>query len=112
MDQETRDRIAKNEALFRDVNERVKEIDQAHGIPSGDNAWDFLCECGNADCIERISLTLAEYEHVRSDPTLFALMPVHEEPEVERAIERTDRFVIAKKKPGERAIAKQADPRS
>ena len=102
----------KNEALFRDVNERVKEIDRAHGVPAGDNTWDFLCECGNAGCTEHVSLTLAEYERARSDPTLFAVLPGHEIPEVEVAVEETDRYVLAKKRPGEREIARQTDPRA
>ena len=48
MDEQAKERLAKNEALFRDINERVRQIDEAHGIPT-DELWDFLCECGSAD---------------------------------------------------------------
>jgi hypothetical protein len=45
-------RIARNEALFREVNERVKEISDA-----SEGRVDFLCECGDDQCTASISLT-------------------------------------------------------
>ena len=111
LDREAREQAVKNEAIFREVNERVAALDEAHAI-SKDEPWEFLCECGNADCTEHVSLTLAEYERARSDPTLFAVLPGHEIPEVEVAVEETDRYVLAKKRPGEREIARQTDPRA
>ncbi len=111
MDEGTRHRIAKNEVLFRDLNERVKEIDRAHGVPA-DELWDFLCECGNADCLERVPMTLAEYERVRSNAVQFAVVPGHETPEVERPLHETARFAIVEKRPNERSVAVTTDPRS
>jgi hypothetical protein len=111
VDEEAKDRVAKNETLFRDVNERVKEIDEAHALPRGD-VWEFLCECGNADCIAPVALTLAEYERARSSPVQFILLPGHERPEVETLIEATDRFVVVAKKAGEQEVALARDPRS
>ncbi len=113
MDQETKDRLAKNQALFRDVNERVREIDDRHGVAAGANAlWDFLCECAHSDCRQPVSLTLEEYERVRSNPVFFAVLPGHERPEVDRVIETTDRYVLIEKHPEERAIALETDPRA
>jgi hypothetical protein len=111
VDEETKDRIAKNETLFRDVNERVKEIDQAHALPRND-VWEFLCECGNADCTQPVALTLAEYERARSSPIQFILLPGHERLEVETLVEETDRFVVVAKKIGEDQIALARDPRA
>ena len=111
MDEQTRERVAKNEALFRDVNERVKEIDRAHGVPA-DEVWDFLCECGNGECLERVPMTLAEYERVRANAVQFALVPGHEKGEVERVIHETPRFSIVEKRPSERSVALTTDPRS
>ena len=111
MDQRARDQLAKNEALFRDVNERVKEVDQSHNIPTADR-WDFLCECGNAGCMERISLTVAEYERVRADPAQFAVVPGHERPDIEAVVHATDDYLVIRKNPGEDAIARANDPRS
>ena len=112
MDQQTKDRLAKNEALFRDVNERVREIDERQAVATGpDTLWDFLCECGHADCTQPISLRLSEYERARSDPVVFAVVPGHERPEVERVIQKSERFVLVEKHPEEQSIARETNPR-
>ena len=46
-----------------------------------------------------VSMTAAEYEHVRSDNDRFAVLPGHEEAAIERVIEQTDRYVIVDKRP-------------
>ena len=111
MDQRSKDQVAKNEVLFRDVNERVKDVDKSHNISTADY-WDFLCECGNADCLERVPMTLAEYERVRSNAVQFAVVPGHETPEVERPLHETARFAIVEKRPNEQSVAVTTDPRS
>ena len=50
-------RVAKNEALFRRVNERIEEINDALAGDSSES--DFLCECGDDDCTSPVSLTLS-----------------------------------------------------
>jgi len=111
MHEATKDRLAKNEALFRDVNERVKRIDAAHGLPA-DELWDFLCECSDGSCLARVSLTAAEYERVRANAAQFAIVPGHTVPEVERVVHETPRYAVVEKKPAEQAVALASDPRS
>jgi hypothetical protein len=110
VDERSGDQVVKNEALFRDVNERVKRIDAAHGLPQTE-LWEFLCECGHADCIERVSLTVDEYERVRSSPINFLVVPGHELPEVEHVVELTERYAVVEKDPQERRVALETDPR-
>ena len=110
MDERAKDRIVKNEALFRDVNERVKEIDQAQSVTT-DEAWDFLCECGNADCLQRVALRPDEYEQLRSNPVHFAVVPGHEKPEVERVVREGEGYLVVEKLLGEQDIARESDPR-
>jgi hypothetical protein len=103
-------RVARNEALFREVNERIREV-QA-GIGGGDRT-DFLCECGREDCTTPISLSLAEYEEVRSHPTHFAVLPGHEQIDLERVVKQTERFSVIEKVSGAPAqVALDRDPRS
>jgi hypothetical protein len=103
-------RAAKNEALFRQVNERIEEVNEDLG-ESGQS--DFLCECGDDDCTSPISLTLAEYEEVRSDPTHFAIARGHDIIDVEKVVSETDRFAVVEKFAGEAGrIAVETDPRS
>jgi hypothetical protein len=107
----TATRIAENEALFRDVNERIKDITAGQRAPDEGDFWEFLCECGTDACVERIDLTLAEYEKLRSNPKHFAVVPGHELPAVERVVETSDRFLVLEKVGEGAKIAEDTDPR-
>jgi hypothetical protein len=100
--------IARNEALFREVNERVQEVSEDRATPTAD----FVCECGNAACTDTIPLRDEEYEHVRADPLLFAIVPGHEIPDVEEVVAENQRFFVVRKYVEEGILAKQTDPRS
>ncbi|MBW3593084.1 MAG: hypothetical protein KY396_05275 [Actinobacteria bacterium] len=110
MDEREKDAVVKNETLFRDVNERVKEIDHAHHVSTAER-WDFLCECGKADCLDRVELRPEEYEEIRASPVHFAVVPGHENPEVERVIRRGDSYLVVEKLPDEQDLARAMDPR-
>ena len=99
--------IARNEVLFREVNERVKEVSE----DISDGRIDFLCECGDAGCTETISLTRTEYEQVRSDPALFVVKPGHGAADVERVVAESEGFQIVRKHEEEARIARETDPR-
>jgi hypothetical protein len=103
-------RVAKNEALFRRVNERIEEISE--GLP-GDSESDFLCECGNDNCTAPVRLTLSEYEDVRRDPTHFLIAHGHDVVDLERVVRETDRYAVVEKFSGEAGrIAVETNPRS
>jgi hypothetical protein len=102
------ERLARNEAMFRSVNERVEEVVQ----PGPTEAIDFLCECGDTECVEKITLTREEYESVRMDGAQFAIVVGHEIPAIESVVRRGDRFLVVRKHPAEAEIARETDPRS
>jgi hypothetical protein len=102
-------RLARNEALFRGVNEKVVEVSGEPGGP--DTPLEIVCECGREDCVNQVVVTLAEYERVRSAPTHFVVKPGHELSEVDRVVEQTDRFAVVEKEEGEAAVARETDPR-
>jgi hypothetical protein len=87
------ERRAMNEALFRDVNERIAE--SAERFES--DRTDFVCECSDPNCTERVPATLAEYESVRKQSTTFLLAPDHDEPEIERVVSDRGRFQVVEK---------------
>jgi hypothetical protein len=104
-------RLGENEALFRQVNERVKELNRAFSVVL--DRGDFLCECGDKSCVERVSLTPEEYERIRSDPTQFVVRPGHVAPEVEEVVLATDGYDIVRKRESEaEEVAVRTDPRS
>ena len=97
MDERAR-RVGENEVLFREVNERVLDLNETFAVFT--ERIQIICECGNAACVERISLTPDEYRALRADPRRFALVHGHEAPDVEHVVEETDRFVVVAKDPG------------
>ena len=102
-------RLATNEVLFREVNER---IEQAAEDASSAGPMVFVCECGNAECAETIEVTLAEYEAARSQPTLFLVVPGHEIDDITRVLEQNERFAVVEKVGEAGAIAQRHDPRA
>ena len=102
-------RMAQNEALFREVNERVEAV--AHQLGS-DIPYEFVCECANADCTFRIELPLSLYEKIRSDPKQFFVRPRHATPEVEEVIAEEDSYWIVRKTGEAGDYVEHLDPRS
>ena len=103
-------RIAKNEASFRDINERLKE--GLERVTHASRFEEFVCECGNRDCEYMVPLTFAEYERVRRDSRHFAVVPGHVFPEAERVVESHDRFQVVEKTGPSVDLADATDPRS
>ena len=108
MDERER-RIGENEVLFREVNERIEELNDSFGPAE---ALLILCECGDASCLERLEVSTARYEAVRADPRRFFAAPGHEEPDVERVVEEHEGYNVLEKRAGGPAeLAAGADPR-
>src|SRR3954468_20287424 len=104
-------RVGLNEAVFREVNERIKQISDQFDMTHED--LDLICECGDSACAERISISEAEYEQIRADPLQFAIAPGHEDASVELVIARERAYDVVRKRPGEAAaVAAERDPRS
>jgi hypothetical protein len=104
-------RAATNQTLFREVNERVKELNEGFSLilPLGD----WVCECANDTCIERVVMSANEYEAVRGDGAHFFIAPSNEHvwPDVERVTRRTDRYWIVEMIGHSGELARRADPR-
>jgi hypothetical protein len=104
-------RVGANEVLFREVNERLREVGEGFSIVSEKAA--FVCECGDGSCMERIEMSLADYELVRSHPTRFFVIKGHGRSDYEKIVEEKPDFYIVEKLPGGPAgIAIRDDPRS
>src|SRR5205809_6460477 len=80
---ERQERRARNESLFREVNERIEKIQQGFAV-TGES--EFICECDQLDCAQRFEMSLREYKRLRADPTTFAVAPGHQALDVEDVI--------------------------
>ncbi len=104
-------RVGLNETLFREINERLEELNRT--FSEFTDKMELVCECGVRTCIERFPMDVSSYERLRADPTTFAVKPGHEVPSVEEVIEEHERYLVVRKKPGEpAAVAVAEDPRS
>jgi hypothetical protein len=101
-------RMAQNEALFRDVNERIEAM--AHHL-GPEVPYEFLCECANPDCTFRLNLTIATYEGVRANPRRFAVLPLHYTPEVEDLVEEHETYWVVEKTGEAGEYVEHLDPR-
>jgi hypothetical protein len=108
------ERRARNEALFREVNERVEEISsRLSGFDEEDSTLTgFVCECSREGCTELIEVTPARYEAVRSDPQRFLVLPGHEDLTVDRVVEEHPGFFIVEKFGEASKVAIERDPRA
>jgi hypothetical protein len=105
------ERLGRNETLFREVNERLEKLQAPFDVFA--ERAEFVCECGNRDCTKQITMSLKEYEDLRSDPTYFAVVPGHEVPDVEDIVARREGYDVVRKREGPPAdVAIEEDPRS
>ena len=105
-----RDKEARNQALFREVNEQIERVAEDFGADGHDQ---LICECGNPDCLQLIELTRGEYERIRGYANRFLVALNHENPETESVVEQNERFAVVETYAGAPSqIARETDPRS
>jgi|1185.fasta_scaffold627339_2 hypothetical protein len=98
------ERLAINEATFRKVNEGIE-------AGSDDHRMAFACECGRLGCNRLLELSRPEYDAVREHPRRFFVLAGHELLDIERVIERHDRYLVVEKVGEAGAVAERTDPR-
>lgn len=103
-------RMARNESIFRETNERTEQEAEAEGR---EQLVAFVCECARPDCAEVVRLDLTEYEAVRSRPKQFVTAPGHSlvAPGFAHVVREADRYTISEKDGVAGDVAARADPR-
>jgi hypothetical protein len=101
------ERAARNESLFRAVNEEIRDVDRRFGV----GASAFVCECADDKCVMRLSVARDAYTAARSSPRRFLVAPGHEDPTLENVVERHDGFFVVEKFGTAGEIAERLDTR-
>jgi hypothetical protein len=105
-------RAGRNQSFFREINERVKDLNEGFSLllPLGD----WVCECAEQMCVARIELSAEEYEAIRQSGTRFLIAPGDEHvwPDVENVTERHERYWVVEKIGEAAVVSERFDPRS
>ena len=102
------ERAARNEALFREVNEQIARA----GAGFRSHRLRVICECSRDSCAETFELRVGDYEEVRERGERFAILAEHIEPEIERVVEEKQGYVVVEKRGTGADIARRLNPRS
>jgi hypothetical protein len=84
VDLERKERLARNEAHARDLNERF-------GLGR------FVCECSDPDCMEVIRLPLHIYQSIHVDNRRFLVIPGHTVPQMEDLVVERPSWAVVRK---------------
>lgn len=109
MADDTQQRIARNEDIFREINEGIR---RGRWPGEEDSISGFRCECASLGCTDMLSLTFREYERVREHPRRFIIAPGHERLDAEAVVERRSGYLIVQKLGPAGEAAEASDPRS
>ena len=99
-------KAARNQALWREVNERIRVRVGAPGDVQ------FFCECADLDCTKSLHLSVAEYDRIRTSPVRFPIAFGHDVPQIEDVVERNDHYVVVQKRGVAGEVSAALDPRS
>jgi len=110
MTDERKARIARNETVFRALNEDLE--DSVLRRREATDLAGFVCECGDSACEDIVRLDVSTYESIRADPLRFFLVPGHEAPDAEDIVDRTAGYLVVRKHQDVAAVAEDADRRT
>jgi|SRR5579862_2822407 len=99
-------RLAKNQELFRELNDRIAEL----AAQWRHQDMGLYCECSTTGCIEMIFVPADEYERVREQEGWFLIMPGHVVAESERVVSQHRGYeIVAAARTGRARIEGSAD---
>ena len=88
-------RAARNELLFRAVNEQILQMTERFRAQLSD--IDIVCECSVATCVGTIRITAEEFVKLRREPGTFFVLAGHEDTDVEDVVGSRNGYVIVRK---------------
>jgi hypothetical protein len=102
-------KMARTESAFREVNEAIARTAARFQSEEAD----FVCECADPECADLITAELEDYDEVRREANRFIVASGHEEPTVERVVDRARGYAVVEKfRPTMERIVRRLDPRA
>lgn len=100
-------RAARNEALFREVNQNIARLEERHGTTAATPV--YICECATADCTAQLPIDPETYRRVRENSRMFFVLPGHQDPQLERVVEEHRDYLVVQKTGLAGEVAERAD---
>jgi len=107
-DAELEARAARNEALFRAVNEEMREFNEDMATITDEYA--IVCECADGGCTESLLIGRLDYQAVRANPRQFIVLRDHVVGDIERVVSALDGYVVVEKTGLAAVVAEEAEP--
>ncbi len=85
---------ARTQNFFREVNERIANVNAGMSRPDEDSGRliEVLCECGRQSCATLLRIREDDYELLRSNPIGFVVCVGHESAPVEEVVQRATAY--------------------
>jgi hypothetical protein len=85
-------RAARNQSLFRAVNEKLRQLNESfEGLT---DTFAIACECSHLHCVELIEIPADAYDEVRRSPRTFVVLPEHADTLIERITDEGREYAI------------------
>ena len=95
--QEERERrAARNQLLFRSVNEQIVSLTERFQAEISD--LDLVCECVDSSCTGTLRLGLEEFGRIDRVKNAFLVLQGHEDRRVEDVVDTRNGYVIVRKR--------------
>ena len=88
------ERAARNETVFRDINERIEAGAEMLGITASEL---IHCECDRVECLEMVEMRPAAYREVLDRRYHFITALGHADPRIEQVVEEHDNYCVVEK---------------
>ena len=99
--------------VLREVNERIASLSWRFAGRDATLPAQFICECSDPACTERVEVALVVYERVRAQPRRYLIVTNHQNPETETVIASAERCAIVEALAGKTSkIAEEAETRA
>jgi hypothetical protein len=90
------EKLARNQALFREINERIMSLSTAFAAAHR-LQLDLICECSDESCTNPIRVAVEDYQRVRVSAIRFLVYPRHDVPRLEQVVDRGNCYEIVEK---------------
>jgi 5-bromo-4-chloroindolyl phosphate hydrolysis protein len=102
-------RAARNQVLFRAVNEKMATLNEAFAQAAGTFA--VACECADTSCVEMIEVAPEDYLAIRAEPRRFVVRNGHTYPDLEVVVHESPAYVVVEKVAAAAETAERLAPR-